>query len=69
LLLAPAHIRVQTQCATANNDNDQVKHIHSQHNVIISVNKGHNYNRYYNLSYLSLIGIWMCVCFSFFNNH
>ena len=36
LLIARAYRRLQTQCAKANND--QVKHMHSQHNVIISVN-------------------------------
>jgi hypothetical protein len=28
LLIVHAHIRLQTQCVTANNDNDQIKHIH-----------------------------------------
>jgi hypothetical protein len=57
LLIVYAYIRLQTQCAKANIDNDQVKPIHSLHNVIISVNQKHNYNRHYNWSYLSLIFI------------
>ena len=69
LLIVHAHIRLQTQCAKANNDNDQVKHIHSVHNVIISVNYRHNYNRHYSLSYLSVIIICMCIHIFFcFNN-